>query len=162
MARQVLCLTGQENLYVTDQGNHRIRKNPETTGNVTTLAGPDGPERPRGWADDFGNMALFSRPRGIAIYATDLTLYVSEHHRIRRIPLHMMTGRNTTEVGTLAAIGIRGYADGPATHAQFNDPQALSVTQTGDVLVADTKNFRIRRVSPGRNRDHCRGRRSAH
>ncbi len=135
------------NLYLTDQGNHRIRK-VDTAGNVTTAAGPDGPELFRGWADDLGNMALFSRPRGITIDATGSTLYVSEHHRIRRIPLHIMTGRTTTEVGTLAAIGIRGYADGPATLAQFNEPQALGVTQTGDILVADTKNFRIRRVSP--------------
>jgi DNA-binding beta-propeller fold protein YncE len=136
------------NLYVADQGNHRVRKI-DTTGNVTTIAGPNGPELFQGWADSFRNASLFSRPRAIAIDATDATLYVSEHHRIRRVPLRQLTGRKlATEVGTLAGIGIRGYADGPPTLAQFNEPLGIAVTQTGDIFVADTNNFRIRRVSP--------------
>lgn len=134
------------NLYIADQSNHRIRKI-DTSGNVTTVAGPDGPERIYGWVDDHPNVALFSRPRGIAIDPTDSILYVSEHHRIRRIPLALSTGVGST-VRTVAAVGIAGFADGPATVAQFDDPMDLAVTQTGDLFVADTGNFRIRRVTP--------------
>jgi DNA-binding beta-propeller fold protein YncE len=133
------------NLYVTDQLNGRIRKI-DTAGNVTTIAGPAGSERLHGWVDGFA--ALFGNPMGIAIDALDLTLYVSEHDRIRSVPLSFVLGRNTTEVRTVAAVGIRGFADGPATHAQFNDPRDIAVTQTGDLFVADTGNFRIRRVTP--------------
>ena len=85
---------------------------------------------------------------GIAIDAMSETLYVLEHHRIRSVPLFLSFGRTSTEVRTVAAVGIRGFADGPATLAQFNDPQDIAVTQTGDLFVADTGNFRIRRVTP--------------
>jgi DNA-binding beta-propeller fold protein YncE len=136
------------NLYLADQGNHRIRKI-DTAGNVTTVAGPIGAERAQGWVDDFDASARFSRPKGIAIDAMDKTLYVTENHRIRSIPLDFaFFGRASKRVRTVAAVGIDGFADGPATVAQFNDPSDLLVTQTGDLLVADTGNFRIRRVTP--------------
>jgi DNA-binding beta-propeller fold protein YncE len=134
------------NLYLADQSNYRIRKI-DTSGNVTTVAGPRGPERLHGWAD--GLEALFGAPMGIAIDQMDATLYVTEHHRIRCVPLDFsLQGRHSIEVRTVAAIGIAGFADGPATVAQFNDPVGLVVTQTGDLFVADSGNFRIRRVSP--------------
>lgn len=140
------------NLYVADQGNHRIRKI-DTSGNVTTVAGPSGREQLRGWVDDLlrvadHQVALFSRPKAIAIDATDANLYVAEHNRIRRIPLRFQAGVTTIESSTLAAVGIKGFADGPAPVAQFANPLDLAVTQTGDVLVADTGNCRIRRVTP--------------
>src|SRR5260221_7895562 len=89
------------NLFLADQGNHRIRQI-DTSGNVSTVAGPSGPERFHGWVDDFDNEALFSKPQAIAIDAMDANLYVSEHHRIRRIPLRLQTGIKSTEVRTIA------------------------------------------------------------
>jgi DNA-binding beta-propeller fold protein YncE len=136
------------NLYIADQGNHRIRKI-DTSGNVTTVAGPSGSDKLRGWVDDLlRDGALFSRPKAIAIDATDANLYVAEHNRIRRIPLRFQTGVTLMESSTLAAVGIKGFADGPAPVAQFASPLELAVTQTGDIFVADTGNFRIRRVTP--------------
>jgi DNA-binding beta-propeller fold protein YncE len=135
------------NLYIADQANHRIRKI-DTSGNVTTVAGPSGSELLRGWIDDLLNEALFNRPMAIAIDATDANLYVSEHNRIRRIPLRFQTGVSRMAVRTVAAVGIEGFADGPAPVAQFDNPLGLAVMHTGDLLVADTGNFRIRRVTP--------------
>jgi sugar lactone lactonase YvrE len=48
----------------------------------------------------------------------------------------------------VAAVGIAGYTDGPATLAQFNEPLDLALTQIGDLFVADSVNYRVRRVSP--------------
>jgi DNA-binding beta-propeller fold protein YncE len=136
------------NLYIADQGNHRIRKI-DTSGNVTTVAGPSGPEKPAGWVDALTNAALFSFPRPIALDEPDKSLYVSEHDRIRKIPLFLFVpGRTSMEVRTVAAIGLKGFADGPPLLAQFDLPSGLAVTQTGDLFVADTHNRRIRRVSP--------------
>jgi DNA-binding beta-propeller fold protein YncE len=131
-----------ENLYVADSNNHRIRKI-DTAGNVTTVAGPSVPGPLQGWADGPLDGVLFNYPDGIAIDPTDTTLYISELHRIRRIPL---SGDDI--VSTVAAVGIAGFADGPATLAQFNEPLDLVVTQTGDIFLVDSVNYRIRRVSP--------------
>jgi DNA-binding beta-propeller fold protein YncE len=95
-----------------------------------------------GWCDGGQSNTLFNSPHGIAIDAAEAALYVSELHRIRRIPL----GQDI--VSTVAAVGIAGFADGPPTLAQFNQPMGLAVTQTGDLLIADAGNYRIRRVSP--------------
>jgi DNA-binding beta-propeller fold protein YncE len=135
------------NLYIADQANHRIRKI-DTSGNVTTVAGPSGPEKLHGWVDDLNEESLFTRPKAIAIDATDRTLYVSEGNRIRSIPLGFVPGRTLMAVSTVAAVGFKGFADGPPTVAQFNDPLGLAVTQMGDLIVADTHNHRIRRVTP--------------
>src|SRR5262249_36772656 len=98
------------NLYVADRLNHRIRKIDTAAGNVTTIAGPFGSEPLQGWADGGFPGALFNHPTGIAVDAGDNNVYVSGLHRIRRIPL------STDDiVHTVAAVGIAGFADGPAT-----------------------------------------------
>jgi DNA-binding beta-propeller fold protein YncE len=130
------------NLYVTDTLNHRIRKI-DTAGNVTTIAGPPGSEPLHGWADGPSPDVLFNYPTGIALDAAEGHIYVSELHRIRRIPFEL-----DELISTVAAVGIAGFADGPATLAQFSEPLDLAATQTGDLFVADTDNYRIRRVSP--------------
>jgi DNA-binding beta-propeller fold protein YncE len=135
------------NLYIADQSNHRIRKI-DPSGTVTTVAGPSGSERASGWVDDIGTEARFSRPRAIALNAADKSLYVSEHDRIRNIPLALVPGRGTMEVRTVAAVGLKGFADGPPLLAQFDLPLGLAVAQNGDIFVADANNRRIRRVTP--------------
>jgi DNA-binding beta-propeller fold protein YncE len=139
------------NLYIADQANHRIRKiDTSGSGSVTTVAGPSGTERTAGWMDALTDQALFSGPRAIALDASDRSLYVSEHDRIRKIPLVLfgVPGRTSLETRTVAALGLKGFADGPPLLAQFDQPLGLAVTQTGDLFVADTNNRRIRRVSP--------------
>jgi DNA-binding beta-propeller fold protein YncE len=139
-SRMELCLITRGNLYVTDRLNHRIRKI-STAGNVTTVAGPSGSEPPQGWADGPRLGFLFNYPEGIALGPADAELYVTELHRIRRIPL------GDDIVSTVAAVGIAGFANGPATIAQFDEPVDVVATQTGDLFVADIGNNRIRRVS---------------
>lgn len=42
-----------------------------------------------------------------------------------------------------------GYADGPSWQARFCGPNALALEAEGSLLVADSRNHRIRRVTPG-------------
>ena len=133
------------NIYVADQDNHRIRKI-DPTGNVTTVAGPLSSELLQGWADGPRAGVLFNYPTRIAIDCTaEQNIFVSELHRIRRIPV---VEQLIDMVTTLAAVGIPGFADGPATLAQFNQPMGLVATQAGDIFIADAGNNRTRRVSP--------------
>jgi DNA-binding beta-propeller fold protein YncE len=134
------------NLYLGDQNNHRIRQI-DLSGNVTTAAGPTGDQLLYGWVDELLELALFTRPMALAIDADDANIFLTEHSRIRRFPLRFATGVKNMSVRTVAAVGIEGFADGPPTIAQFSRSVGLAVTQTGDLLVGDSDNHRIRRVT---------------
>ena len=127
------------NIYVADQGNQRIRAINPTTGQVTTLAGTGTP----GFADGPGNTAQFDYPTGVAV-APNGTVYVAdqENQRIRAI------NPTTGQVTTLAGTGTEGFADGPGTNAQFNNPYGVAVAPNGTVYVADQGNQRIRAINP--------------
>ena len=106
-------------------------------GAVAVLAG-DGRDGSRdGPADE----ARFSEPFGIA--ATEGAIFVSDaggSHRIRRI------GADGT-VSTLAG-DSRGFADGRGRAARFSTPSGIALAPDGSLVVADTGNNAIRRVTP--------------
>lgn len=123
-------------VYVADAGeSNRIRKiSPD--GTVTTLAG--GRE---GFADGTGTSASFNTPSALAL-GPDGNLYVADtgNNRIRKIT-------PTGQVSTVGGDGNAGYVDGPAAKAQFNGPIGLSVSNGGDIYVADTYNDVIRMIT---------------
>jgi DNA-binding beta-propeller fold protein YncE len=51
------------------------------------------------------------------------------------------------KVSVLAGAGAKGHRDGPGAQAQFNAPHNVAVLPGGDVLVADTLNHCVRRIS---------------
>ena len=51
-------------------------------------------------------------------------------------------------VSTLAGSTTAGSADGVGTSAQFHYPSGVSVDSSGNVIVADTSNNMIRKISP--------------
>ncbi len=96
-----------------------------------------------GWQDGEPMSALFNNPHGLARDAQG-NLYVADryNHVIRQIS-------NTGEVTTFAGqAGNAGATDGLAQVATFNEPWGLNVANDGSVLVADTRNNLIRRISP--------------
>jgi len=109
------------NLYIGDEGNHRIRK-VTPNGEVSTLAGSE-----QGFADGQGSAARFHNPSGIAIDAVG-NLYVADtrNKRIRKVSLE-------GEVSTLA--DDQGSSNQESIR-QLHSPRSVAIDAAGDLYVS--------------------------
>ncbi|MBN2179211.1 MAG: hypothetical protein JW743_07250 [Deltaproteobacteria bacterium] len=129
------------NLYILDNNHHIVRK-VDTTGIITTIAG-NGTE---GYSGDGGpaEEAQLSWPNRIDVDAAG-NLYIVEegNHCVRKVE------RNGI-ITTVAGNGTAGYSGdkGPATEAQLNYPESITVDVAGNLYIADTYNHRVRKVDP--------------
>jgi len=128
-------------LYIADTGNDRVRRiGPD--GTISTVAGNG-----RWSATADGTSATGAALEGVGGVTVDASgaLYFSETslNRVRRVD------PRTGALTTVAGAGIYGYSGdgGPAVAAQMAGPTALSVDGAGNLLIVDTGNDRIRRVS---------------
>jgi hypothetical protein len=139
-----LVVTSGGTVYVSDVGNHNIRKI-TPAGVVSTLAGSasilDDRGAPKGgYADGIGLAARFNRPSGMALDQLGNLLVADEaNHVIRRVT-------PTGIVKTLAGAPERaGGADGIGAAAQFSGPEAVAMDSFGSIYVID--GFRITKGS---------------
>lgn len=125
-------------LYMVDRRQHRV-VHVSPAGLVTAVAGD--PQGRPGDADGFRGRARFRFPHGLARDAAG-SLYVADgdNDRIRKIA---QTGFVTTVAGS-----VRGYGDGAALSAKFENPVAIAVDRRGELYVADYGNHAIRKVTP--------------
>ena len=86
-----------------------------------------------------------AQPSGLATDASGNTFIADTlNHRIVKIS-------NAGTVSTLAGTGVAGFAEGQGSGAQFNEPIGIVVTPGGMIYVADSKNHRIRAITPEGN-----------
>jgi formylglycine-generating enzyme required for sulfatase activity len=115
-----------ENIYVADMFNGRIRKI-TPNGNVITLT--SGLYYPKGVVlDQIGN------------------IYVAEEGNSRILKI-----TSDSNVTTLAGSGNFGFADGQGTAASFKYPVGIALDQSGNFYVADNENHRIRKINSSGN-----------
>src|SRR5262249_35818236 len=118
-----LALDAQGNIFVADSNNRRIRQL-DLAGNVFTVAGSD----VVGQVDGLGQRSPaseFQAPAGVLVDAAGNVLVADTgNSALRKID---RSGNVTTFAGSLG----RGYADGPATTAQFNAPTVLLFDSAG-------------------------------
>jgi sugar lactone lactonase YvrE len=135
-----IAIDADGNLFVADTGNNRIRKI-TSEGNVSTLAG-DGNA---GYRDGPATQSQFNGPIGVAVDARG-NVYIADSYndRIRVIT----TDGNVT---TVAGKGTPGYADGHRTSAMFDTPCGIVAASDGSLIVADTGNDRLRKITPDGN-----------
>ena len=129
------------NLYVSDTGNHRVRKI-SPSGVITTIAGTG----VAGFSGDGGPAASaqLNLPYGLAadlagyVYVADLG-----NDRVRRI------GPDGV-IATVAGTGIRGSSGdgGAATDAQLLTPRNVAVDAAGDFYFSEFDGHRVRKVTP--------------
>ncbi|MGE5359102.1 MAG: hypothetical protein ACM3NQ_08795 [Bacteroidales bacterium] len=104
---------------------------------VTDLAGGGAP----GMLEGRGIGAAFADPFGIAVDAVGNTWVADggDNNAIWRI--------DASGNAAVVAGGCEGFSDGQGRAACFNAPSAIALSADGDVLVADTANNAIRRVT---------------
>jgi len=124
------------NIIVADSNNNRVHKI-TTDGQVSTVAGSGSTS----FADGQSSAAHFNCPCSIAISNEGLIVVADTYNnRIRTItPEGMVT--------TLAGSGVAGFADGPGIEAEFNHPHGICIDHNGNVIVADSRNHRVRIVT---------------
>jgi len=125
----------QDKLLVADTANRRIRVI-EPNGIVWTLAGTGESDL----KDGIASQAKFVEPTGITVDPNG-TILVTDGNSIREIsglfPI----------VRTISA-SSRGLSDGALQRARFNSPSGIAVAGDGSVIVADSENRLVRRLSP--------------
>ncbi len=134
-----VALDGSGNLFIADTFNSRIRRVDAATQVITTVAG-------NGWGGFGGDngpatSANINHPYGIAVDASG-NLFIADtyNQRIRRVDA-------ATQIITTVAGGGSGGDGGPATSASFIYPQGVAVDGSGNLFIADTGNWRIRKVN---------------
>ena len=130
------------NLYIADGSNHAVRK-VTPSGIITTIAG-DGT---LGSTGDGGaaTLARLNGPTGISLDGSS-NIFISENgqNRIRKISA-------SGTISTYAGNGVSGFSGdgGASSAAQLHDPYGICHDGSGHLFIADCRNSRIRKVSPG-------------
>ncbi len=136
---QGVAVDGAGNLFIADTSNHRIRK-VDPAGVISTVAG----DRTRGFGGDGAPAiaAQLNSPQGVAVDgAGNLFIADTSNHRIRKVDAAGL-------ISTVAGDGTWGFSGdgGAATTAQLRHPSGVAVDGAGNLLIADTNNYRIRKV----------------
>lgn len=140
-----LVLDGNNNIFFSDQLNHRVRRIDAGSKVITTVAG-------NGTTSNLNDNGLAVEaslffPAGVAIRADgSLLIADSGHNRIRRVAQGFIT--------TVAGTGAGGYNgdDIPATAATLTGPNDVVADGQGNFYISDGGNCRIRLVQAGTDR----------
>jgi sugar lactone lactonase YvrE len=128
------------NLYIADSANSVIRK-VTPAGVISTVAGNGN----NGYSGDGGQAtsAQLNEPPKLAVDSTG-NLYIADlyNERIRKVT-------PTGVISTVAGNGTRGVTGngGQATSAELNAPEAVTLDSSGNLYIADSSNYCIRKVA---------------
>ena len=131
-------------LYVADALNHCLRYIDTRTGICTTVVGTG----KKGYSGDGGpaTQATLNEPYAVVLDKQQ-NLYIVDRLNavIRRVDAR------SGVITTLAGTGVKGFAGdgGPATRAQFREPNDCFLDGHDGLLVADVIDWRVRRIDLG-------------
>ena len=134
-----LAVDAAGNLFIADDGHHRIRK-VDPKGIITTVAG-NGSQNYSGDGVAATKTSLY-RPTGVAVDAAG-NLYIADtnNYRIRKVDTSGI-------ISTIAGIGAFGYSGdgGPAINATFEEPTAVALDAAGNIYIADRASEVVRKI----------------
>lgn len=145
---EAIAVASDGTIYVADnhmEGFVGIRKI-APDGTVSTLAGSTA-----GYADDTGTSAQFGYVGGIVIDDSG-DLFVTDAGYIGGWPSGTYYGyiRKVTQAGVVTTIAggpVAGHVDGTGSAARFFSPHGITMDSNGDLFVADSGNYVIRKVT---------------
>jgi len=134
-------------VYVSDSGNHTIRKI-DAAGNITTIAGIAGTSGYKNSAT--GILAKFNLPTNLVFSGNALYVTDTNNHAIRKIDT--TTNAVTTFAGSAGAIdtdltAASGIADGIGTAATFSFPRGIALDAAANFYVSDQSLTRLRKIT---------------
>jgi hypothetical protein len=131
-----IAVTKEGDFVVSDSGNNCLRI-VTASGHVRTLCG----QEEAGFENGEGRQASFNWPTGLAMDMHGNVIVADTSNNVIRhvtLPLGVVT--------TFAGTGTSGFRDGSRSHSNFSYPRDIAVDGKGVVIVADSKNQRIRRI----------------
>jgi hypothetical protein len=132
-----MAIDAEGNIYAADMGCSCIRK-VTPSGLVSFFAAASAPYTPA-TPPVIPNWVPYTGPLGICLDATG-NIYTTVGNTIVKIsPAGVTT--------TIAGSNTPGFADGPASIAQFDNPNAILVDASGNLYISDAGNQRIRKIT---------------
>jgi sugar lactone lactonase YvrE len=138
-APQALAVDPAGNVFIADTNNCRVREINAATGIITTIAGTGNCAFN---GDGIATSVGVEYPQGLAIDAND-NLFIGDYSN--RVRWMSPNGIITTIAGT----GTASYSGdgGPATAATLYEPTGVALDPSGNILVSDYYNSRVRGIS---------------
>jgi sugar lactone lactonase YvrE len=140
-----VAVDGNQNVYISDMYNGRIRMVSAATGQITTFAGT-GVYGYAGYSPENvpASMVELSTPGSLAVDGAG-NLYIAEGGP----SLILMVNASTHLVSIVAGNGINMYAgdNGPATLASVWEPSGLALDGAGNLYISDSQANRVRMVN---------------
>ena len=135
-----IAIDTNENIYVGDSSNFRIRRIDNATGIITTYAG----------IGSFGSITSGGSAVSTQIgFVTGLTTDSTNTLYFTEIPTNALWKINPADLTfeSLNTVSTPSYLGdgGPLTLAQFNTPMGVIIDTSGNFVVSDAGNYRLRR-----------------
>ena len=135
-----IAFDAEENLYICDIQNHRLRKVDAKTGIITTILG----NGEKGKLPDGASLGPIpvSGPRALDFDGRNMWLALREGNAVYRIDLE----KNT--LTHVAGTGKSGYTgdNGPALKANLAGPKGIAIDPNGNAFIADTESHTLRKI----------------
>jgi sugar lactone lactonase YvrE len=140
-----IALDADNNVYIADIANHRIRKVDAKTGIITTIAGNGEKQQPVDGQTAAGKPMI--GPRALFIVGDTLWIALREGHSVWK--MNLKSGMLNHVAGT----GKKGFTGdgGPAKDATFDGPKGIALGPDGSIYIADTENHAIRKIDAKTN-----------